>query len=310
MSADGNSKILWVVTDEKPGHRSQQEGLVERLQAHIALQVHWLHCDELTVSWLDAVLHSNKVAELPAPDWILGAGAGTHTLILKLGYLYRAKTILLMRGAFPAALFDANITPVHDKPPKRDNVLPTMGVMNPVVPRYEGRDKNTGTFLIGGINQHYGWSDEAVIAQVERICQGQPQVQWTLTDSRRTPEAFLPALKAKQIPNLTLISHRDTQRGFVKQQLDRTGQLWVTRDSVSMVYECITSGAPTGLLDLTPLRRSRVVLDMDSLLEKGLITDYQKWDVSNPLPVNQNRLWEAERGAVWLINRYANANND
>lgn len=295
------SKVLWVVTDEKPGHRSQQEGLVERLQSHIEVDVHWLNCDSLQVSILDALLHRNVVSQLPNPDWILGAGAGTHSLILKLGHLYKAKTILLMKGAFPAAFFDANITPVHDNPPKRDNVLPTIGVMNPVVPRYEGRDSNTGTFLIGGINDHYQWDDAVVIDQVEKICRGQPHVQWVLTDSRRSPDAFLETLQKKALPNLELISHRDTQRGWVKNQLDRTGQLWVTRDSVSMVYECITSGAPTGLLDLKPLRQSRVVKDMDNLLQKGLLQDYQRCDVTQALPATDNKLWEAERAAEWLL---------
>jgi len=206
-----------------------------------------------------------------------------------------------MRGAFPAALFDANITPVHDNPPDRANVLKTIGVMNPVVPRYEGRDTGTGTFLIGGTNEHFAWDDAKVIEQVENICRAQTAVQWTLTDSRRTPEAFLPALKAKKIPNLTLISYKDTQRGFIKQQLDKTGQLWATRDSVSMVYECITSGAPTGLLALTPLRQSRVVKDMDSLLAQGWVRDYDHWNLSQPLPVCEARLWEADRGARWLL---------
>jgi len=296
-----NARVLWVVTDEKPGHRSQQEGLVERLQALASFSVHWINIENLQVGLLDLLLKRPVKPELPTPDWILGAGAGTHTLILKLKHIYGAKTILLMRGAFPMALFDANITPVHDNPPQRDNVLPTTGVMNPVMPRYEGRDQNTGTFLIGGLNEHYQWDDAVVIEQVARICSGQPQVQWTLTDSRRTPDAFLPALAALNLPNLTLISWRDTQRGFIKQQLDNTGQLWVTRDSVSMVYECITSGAPTGLLELKPLRQSRVVKDMNKLLGQGWIQDYAGWDVAQPLPATSTRLWEADRGARWLL---------
>lgn len=293
--------VLWVVTDEKPGHRSQQEGLVERLQALAPFTVHWVAVDNLSVSLLDALLRRRVKPELPAPEWILGAGAGTHSLILKLKRIFRAKTILLMRGAFPAALFDANITPVHDNPPKRKNVLPTIGVMNPVIPRYEGRDNGTGTFLIGGTNEHFAWDDALVIEQVAAICKAQSAVQWTLTDSRRTPEAFLSALKEKNLPNLTLISHNDTQRGFIKQQLDKTGQLWVTRDSVSMVYECITSGAPTGLLDLKPLRTSRVVKDMNYLLGQGWVRDYAHWDLRQPLPVCDTRLWEADRGARWLL---------
>lgn len=293
--------ILWVVTDEKPGHRSQQEGLVERLQALAPFEIHWLPVDTIQISLLDAVLRRRVMPNLPAPDWILGAGAGTHSLILMLKRIFRAKTILLMKGAFPAALFDANITPLHDNPPKRKNVLPTTGVMNPVIPRYEGRDKNTGTFLIGGINEHYGWDDGAVIDQVEKICRAQSGVHWTLTDSRRSPAAFLPALKARNLPNLTLISHKDTARGFIKQQLDTTGQLWVTRDSVSMVYECITSGAPTGLLDLKPLRQSRVVKNMDELLKEGWIRDFAHWDLHQPLPPSPTRLWEADRAAKWLL---------
>lgn len=298
---DVTSRVLWVVTDEKPGHRSQQEGLVERLQALASFDVFWLNVESLDISLLDVLLRRRIKPELPAPDWILGAGAGTHSLILKLKRIFRAKTILLMRGAFPMALFDANITPVHDNPPKRRNVLPTTGVMNPVVPRYEGRDEHTGTFLIGGVNDHYQWDDAWIIEQVARICRAQPQVQWTLTDSRRSPDAFLPALKALALPNLTLISYRDTQRGFIKQQLDTTGQLWVTRDSVSMVYECITSGAATGLLDLKPLRQSRVVKDMDKLLQQGWVQDYAQWDIQQPLPVTETKLWEADRGARWLL---------
>lgn len=305
MPESAKPTILWVVTDDKPGHRSQQEGLVERLQALAPFSVHWINTDTLHVSLLDTLLKRPVKPELPRPDWILGAGAGTHSLILKLRHILGAKTILLMRGAFPMALFDANITPVHDNPPTRKNVLPTVGVMNPVVPRYEGRDSDTGTFLIGGTNAHYQWDDAYVIEQVEAICRAQPQVQWTLTDSRRTPEAFLPALQARALPNLTLISHKDTPRGFIKQQLDKTGQLWVTRDSVSMVYECITSGAPTGLLDLNPLRQSRVVKDMNYLLGQGWIRDYTRWDLQQPLPVSESRLWEADRGARWLLEWFA-----
>ncbi|MEZ5507977.1 MAG: hypothetical protein R3F38_19240 [Gammaproteobacteria bacterium] len=68
-----------------------------------------------------------------------------------------------------------------------------------------------------------------------------------------------------------------------------------------MVYECITSGAPTGLLDLKPLRQSRVVKDMNYLLGQGWIRDYSHWDVQQPLPVSETRLWEADRGARWLL---------
>src|SRR3990167_7278372 len=166
--------VLWVITDDKPGHRSQQEGLVERLQTRALFEVYWLPVADLNVGLPDVLLRRRVMPQLPVPDWILGAGSSTHRLILLLKRIFRAKTILLMKGAFPAALFDANIAPLHDNPPQRKNVLATTGVMNPVIPRYEGRDSATGTFLIGGVNEHYAWDDAYVIGQVEKICLAQP----------------------------------------------------------------------------------------------------------------------------------------
>lgn len=304
MSAHRHPTVLWVLTDDKPGHRSQQEGLVERLQALASFDVHWIAVTDLKVGLLDVLLRRPVLSQLPRPDWVLGAGSSTHSALLKLRHIFRARAIVLMRSSYPTALFDANIIPAHDHPRARDNILVTTGVLNPVLPHYEGRDRATGTFLIGGTNAHFGWDDGAVIAQVVRICQAQPAVRWTLTDSRRTPEAFLPALAARGLPNLNLISWRDTPRGFIKQQLHDTGQLWVTRDSVSMVYEGITSGTPTGLLALPPLRPSRVVKDMASLLAQGWVQDYDRWDLSQPLPVSATRLWEADRAARWLLARF------
>ena len=82
MPESAKPTILWVVTDDKPGHRSQQEGLVERLQALAPFSVHWINTDTLHVSLLDTLLKRPVKPELPRPDWILGAGAGTHSLIL------------------------------------------------------------------------------------------------------------------------------------------------------------------------------------------------------------------------------------
>lgn len=303
MNDSARPTVLWVLTDEKPGHRSQQEGLVERLQALAPFEVHWIAVAQLSVSLGDLLRRRPLLPHLPRPDWVLGAGSGTHRWLLGLKWIFGARTILLMKGNFPPALFDANITPAHDNPPRRDNLLITTGVLNPVRPRYEGRDGGTGTFLIGGISEHYAWDDAALMAQVERICQARPAVRWTLTDSRRTPAAFLPALQARSLANLTLISHRDTPRGFIGQQLEETGQLWVTRDSVSMVYEGITAGVPTGLLDLKPLRESRVVMGMNRLLAQGWVQDVGRQDLSQPLPPAPARLWEADRAARWLLAR-------
>ena len=55
---------------------------------------------------------------------------------------------------------------------------------------------------------------------------------------------------------------------------------------------------------MKPLRQSRVVKDMNKLLAEGWLQDYSKWDVNQPLPQTEKRLWEADRGARWLLSKF------
>jgi mitochondrial fission protein ELM1 len=204
----------------------------------------------------------------------------------------------------PLRWFDACIVPRHDNPPS-DNprVLATTGVLNTLQPQPHDRDSARGLMLIGGVNAHFNWDSTAVCQQVVQICQAQPQLRWLLTNSRRTPEDFLPALQQANLPNLDIVPVEQTPSGWVKQQLESAGQVWVTRDSVSMVFESITAAAPTGLLNLQPLRQSRVVRSMDDVIAQGWAQDFAHWDVQRMLPPPQQTLWEADRAARWLVQR-------
>lgn len=294
---------VWLITDAKPGHRNQLAGLAERLQALAPAQCHWVSVQEHPVGWADWLLRRNPLPALPPPDWVVGAGHGTHRTVLFCKRLFKAATIVLMKPSLPVSWFDACIIPRHDKPPVASHVLATTGVLNTVHPVHSGRDAGRGLLLVGGTSTHFHWQSAGVVAQILRLCEAHPAIHWTLTNSRRTPEDFLPLLQEQALANLTVIPWQDTPDGWVKQQLEQAGQVWVTRDSVSMVFESITAAAPTGLLQLEVARESRVVNSMLDLIGMGWAQDFAAWDVQQRLPAPPQELWEADRAARWLLKR-------
>ncbi len=57
-----------------------------------------------------------------------------------------------------------------------------------------------------------------------------------------------------------------------------TETVWVTADSVSMVYESLTAGCRVGLIELTPAAGdSRVMRGMAKLVETQRVTPFGEW---------------------------------
>ena len=298
------TKTLWVLTDDKAGHKSQLVGLCDRLEAKLPLNIHWRSIEDERPLWRAGLQKNNPWPELPAPDWVMGAGRTTQIFTWMCRRIFGAKTIMLMNPLVPAALFDACIVPEHDRPGGGGaNMLLTQGVVNTVAPVTANRQHNQGLMMVGGINKHYHWQPEELIAQVQKICASTPDVHWQLTDSRRTPESFLASSELRSIANLTLLSHVDTPPGWVKQQLESVGQVWVTSDSVSMVFEAITAYLPTGLLAMKPKKQSRVVKVMQKVSQQQLVTLFSEQALVSGLKLPVNQLWESERAANWLIER-------
>ena len=96
------------------------------------------------------------------------------------------------------------------------------------------------------------------------------------------------------------MEHQDTDRQWLPDQMAVCDRIWVTPDSVSMVYESITSGASTSLFKLTYGKPSRVVKGIDCLISNGLAIEWPELSKSS----NSICLWEADRAANWLLCQY------
>src|SRR5690606_36426935 len=116
LATDTRAPVIWLITDNKPGHRNQLRGLSNRLRVLTGASQYWVNASEYSVPIWRALLGIAPAmdAALPRPDLIIAAGTGTHRLLLALRRLGKVKTLVLMKPAFPLGWIDGAIIPAHD----------------------------------------------------------------------------------------------------------------------------------------------------------------------------------------------------
>jgi len=295
--------VIWRLIDEKPGHQNQSIGLCTALERITPLQ-----CFDITVEgrwshfveWLLGRFTPGK--ELPSPDLIIGAGHATHFGLLAARRHRGGRSVVLMKPTLPVSWFDLCIAPEHDRV-SGANVFTTQGVINAILPSQKERGEQL-LILVGGISQHCQWDDDLIIEQILAISEASPQANIIVTDSRRTPVTFLEQLQNHQLNNLTITSWKQTPPDWVGQQLAESKVVWVTPDSVSMVYESITSGATVGLFDLASKGEGRVSDGIQMLLAKERITAFSRWRESGHMAEPKGTFCEADRCANWMLTEW------
>jgi len=291
--------MIYIVSDGKPGHLAQTRGLAEAIRRLIPARIMEIDAD------------GKRVAPQPHKDGglILAAGRGTHALALSLRKYLGLPAISLMNpGWISRQRFDLSIIPRHDGVSGSDHVLVTEGALNNITPAADS-SSNEGLLLVGGPSKHHGWDDRAFKNQIETILEREPEMRWTATDSRRTPEATsadLSELAAASKGRLTYTPATQTPQGWVAEQLERCGVCWVSEDSVSMVYEALTAGARVGLLSVPGRwgKPGRVVRGIGSLVERGWVVTFDQWQQGASLPGDRPALAEADRVASSIIERW------
>jgi mitochondrial fission protein ELM1 len=299
--------VVWRFTDGKPGHENQGLGLLDALRERVPVNdftIQAAECRASLAAWLPG--HTGPGRSLPDPDLIIGAGHATHLPMLNTRRRRGGRVVVLMKPTLPTAWFDLCVIPAHDRPRRRDNILVTRGVLNRV--RNDGpRDAQAGLILVGGPSAHVTWNGPAVAAQIGAVLAREPGTHWTLTTSRRTPADFLAQL-GPSTPQLTVVPCAQTGPDWLPAQLARAAQVWVTQDSVSMVYEALTSGAAVGLLAV-PWRkaRDRLASGLAQLVREGLVTEFAAWQQGRTLRPPAEPFDEAARVADWVAERWLNA---
>ncbi|MCG8317618.1 MAG: mitochondrial fission ELM1 family protein [Pseudomonadales bacterium] len=300
MKAKNGPLQVLVIADGKPGHENQSLGLCEALEQYKDVQI--THTRPLNILEATACIGLKRLPRswkrIPAPDLVMGTGSDTHLSLIAAGRLYDAFITLLCSSSLPALLFDLNVVPEHDRYRIAGDIIRTKGVLNRVKPSHHA-SADRGLILIGGISDHYRWDANKVIEQVTAVIKEQPDIHWQLSNSRRTPKAMNQAFQ--QLPqNATFTDWQETGRDWLPKQLADSQNIWVTPDSVSMVYEALTSGNKVYLFSLKPLK-TRVSRSIEKMRgsQTGTLTKNGKIkSATSPI-----KIWEADRIAKIILER-------
>ena len=318
---------IWYVSDGKAGHKAQMLGLVAALKRQ-AVEIDWLEIPVEQISivglmayWFsfgyfgqlpklitdeaiitDEATTTNEVtSSVEQPDLIVGIGHHTHWKVLWLKKIYPiAKTLIFMKPSLPLGWFDYLIIPKHDAPPTLTHIFMSEGVLNPLI-NEQRHQADRNLILIGGPSKRHDWSIDLILAQLQQIINNQPNEQFILTTSRRTPIDFLQHTFFKQLSSqIVIYPVEQTPNGWLFDQLQVATNVYVTEDSVSMLYEALTAGCTVHLITMIRVKQDRITNAVDSLIKQGLVNDLSGEQSNSCQKIILN---EADRAASWLIHQ-------
>ena len=289
------------VSDAKAGHRSQAVGLYKAMQRISNSEVTFqeIVIQQLPIFTLLKGMLSHQLALFEKqPDYILGVGSHTQSRVLLLGKVYpQAKTVILMKPNFPFSWFDYAIIPEHDGVPESKHVITTQGALNPIV--NEQRHQASRVLIaLGGSSKRHQWNEAKVLSAIQQIVENHSHSAIILTTSRRTPSEFLAHLvKQPYSQHLQIFPVEQTPQGWIFEEMQKAEAVWVTEDSVSMIFEALTAGCKVGVIGIDRLKEDRITQSIDHIIQSHLVSDSNSIQA---LP-EPHAFKEAERVATYLL---------
>jgi mitochondrial fission protein ELM1 len=284
---------IWRLIDGKPGHEKQSLGLVLALS-----KLKKVTYDDIEVRHsVPTQIIEFLMGRFPLgkkfkkPNLIIGVGHRTHFSILAAKRAYGGKSIVLMKPSLSYFLFDLCLVPEHDNPPKRANIISTIGALNPL--GLDGLPKkipSSHLILIGGPSPHYLWDNNFIIEQIEEIVKKEQKSiqQWILTTSPRTPKEFIEDLRERKLSDLKIYHYKDTKPGWVEEMLLASEYALVTPDSISMVYEALSANCKVAVLELLEsTKNDKVARNISLLKEERYILGLEMFAKSEKLSLSK-----------------------
>ncbi|NNP73890.1 nucleoside-diphosphate sugar epimerase [Acinetobacter defluvii] len=289
------------VSDGKAGHRSQAIGLFKAMQRQSTQSITFeeISIEKLAIFSLVMGVFKKSVQNVErVPDYILGVGSHTQLRVLLLGKVYKnAKTVILMKPNFPFFWFDFAVIPEHDEVQASDRVIVTQGALNPIV-NEQRHQQNRILIALGGSSKRHQWNAEKVLQNIESIVENNLHAEIILTTSRRTPNEFLAQLEQHHFAEkLHIFPVEQTPQGWIFEEMQLAEAVWVTEDSVSMIYEALTAGCKVGVIMIDRLKEDRITQSIDQAVVKKLIATQVHL---SQLPIAQT-FKEADRVATYLL---------
>jgi mitochondrial fission protein ELM1 len=309
--------------DGRLGHEKQTSGILHALADITPLEVVQNRVSTSPVSfcknWASYLLSSLHQPEgggfSPPADLIIGTGTHTHIPMLLEKKSLQKKTsspvpVVTCMNPDPQLFkkIDLCFVPIHDEVPAAENVFTTLGPPNTV--RFgKAHQHDRGLILIGGIDKKsHAWNTEVVVQQIQTIINREKDIQWTISSSPRTPEDT-----CRMLEEITTARQRadffrsaDTPAGWVEKEYARNTIVWVTADSISMVYEALTAGCSVGILPVYWKQNDNKFQKSLSILHNRKMTvTYSDWLAGAGMPEPPEEPFnEAGRCAIEILRRW------
>lgn len=308
------SKIA-VFLDGSPGHEKQTLGIVKQLKKKIDFEIIKCQVEKPSliaqfINWLYYFWNPTQNINCNTADVDLAIGTGTHTHLPLLA-LKKSDNIHIVTCMSPAPSlsdsFDLIFAPNHDNVASRENVVSTIGPPNTNENKNQ-HEENSVLILIGGSDpKSHVWDDTAIIHAVEKLISYEANKKFIISSSPRTPintEEKLSEI-ADNLTNVEFHRFKDTPSGWVEQQYSRSRYVWVTGDSISMVYEALSSGCKVGIIPVTwKAKNSKFLRSANYLEEKQLTVELEAYLQGKTTWTNNRSLNEAERCAEEILRRW------
>ncbi len=312
------SLSIVVFLEGSPGHEKQSRAVV----AEICCLRSGVHVQEIQLPRQGQMQRLLQRAVLPvcsecclkdiniirSPDLIIGTGAATHTALLAAKQRYQVPVVTCMAPQkYLRSRFDLCLVPRHDRLPASENIFITDGP--PTLSAATGpKDPEKGLILLGGSGFFSGlsWNTRDILHFVSSVAQKDSHRQWIVSSSPRTPQDTCERVArfAGETNMVTFCHYTDTPAGWVEERYRESAVVWVTVDSISMMYEALSAGCRVGVYPLrSRTHGSKYQIVLENLIEKHWVVDFPGWMQGHeiPAPVQLN---EARRCAEEIVRRW------
>lgn len=305
------------VLDGRPGHEKQTNGIVQALQqivrirtSSVSLEKHSIYKTFLHTCGLFLPL-ATKAWGVPGAekaDLLIGTGSHTHLPMLHAKQQTGIPVVTCMSPSiYLLNRFDLCFIPAHDSTKEASNIIYTTGAPN-MSKNLGVHKKDQGLILLGGIDKKsHHWDGKKIVAMVENLVQKYEQMHWTLSSSPRTPTATIKLLQnlAEKYPKVHFFDYRDTPAGWVEKMYDESSIVWVTSDSISMIYEALTAGCRVGILPMDWRRKNcKFRRNETMLVSKGLVKSFSEREQLHVEGSDIGELNEAQRCARIIAEKW------
>ena len=301
-----------VVVDGRPGHEKQSFGIIQALENRVNVNTTVIDvakrtfCQQLkSYAALLLPFYSVDVALPDNVDLVIGTGTRTHSTVVKIKKQFQIPAITCMTpGRHLRDFFDICFVPEHDGCVQRRNYFFTLGAPNVCINKNQ-HSEDKGLILLGGIDENsHVWDSGLIEEKVFKIISAEKDIHWTISSSPRTPQATVVAVRKmiNDADNAEFFNYKETHKGWIEEQYSQCATVWVTTDSISMLYEALSSGCRVNVIQM-PWKKasSKFRKNEDLLIRKYLVTTFSSWENGLEEKSVASQLNEAQRCADHIL---------